>query len=64
MEASKSKEMYHNMLERLKKLYQPESIKDGQFGAMMDVNIVNDGPVTINLESPAHLREQQQSKAK
>lgn len=58
MEASKSKEMYHNLLERLKSLYEPDLIKDGQFGAMMDVNIVNDGPVTINLESPAYLSEQ------
>ena len=27
-------------------------ISDGKFGAYMQVNIQNDGPVTINLESP------------
>ena len=25
---------------------------DGQFGAMMQVNIQNDGPVTLDIESP------------
>ena len=28
-------------------------IKEGQFGAMMEVNIANDGPVTIEIESLA-----------
>lgn len=27
-------------------------ISDGQFGAMMNVTIENDGPVTLELESP------------
>ena len=29
-------------------------VVDGKFGAYMQVNIQNDGPVTITLESPAH----------
>ena len=29
-------------------------IADGVFGAMMEVDITNDGPVTINLDSPPH----------
>lgn len=28
------------------------SVSDGKFGAYMQVNIQNDGPVTIELESP------------
>jgi len=28
------------------------SVTDGEFGAMMQVNIENDGPVTINIDSP------------
>ena len=28
-----------------------EAIKDGKFGAMMKVNLINDGPVTLELES-------------
>ena len=27
-------------------------VKDGVFGAMMDVQLVNDGPVTLIIESP------------
>lgn len=37
-----------NSLERLNKNY----ILDGKFGAMMQVHIQNDGPVTIEIESP------------
>jgi D-tyrosyl-tRNA(Tyr) deacylase len=29
-----------------------EKIKDGIFGAMMDVELVNDGPVTLVVDSP------------
>ena len=28
-------------------------VKDGVFGAMMDVQLVNDGPVTLIIESPS-----------
>ncbi|KAG0206276.1 D-tyrosyl-tRNA(Tyr) deacylase [Mortierella sp. GBA30] len=51
MKSDKSKEMYHDFLDRLKKAYQPDRIKDGEFGAMMLVNIANDGPVTLELDS-------------
>ncbi|KAG0005006.1 D-tyrosyl-tRNA(Tyr) deacylase [Entomortierella chlamydospora] len=43
--------MYHEFLDRLKKAYKPDLIKDGEFGAMMLVNIANDGPVTLELDS-------------
>lgn len=29
-----------------------DSVADGEFGAMMQVHIQNDGPVTIEIESP------------
>lgn len=32
----------------------PEKVQQGEFGAMMDVDIVNDGPVTITIDSEAH----------
>ena len=35
----------------MKKAHSEEKIKDGVFGAMMEVNIVNDGPVTLELDS-------------
>lgn len=43
--------MYENLLSILGKDYDSLKIKDGKFGAMMDVQIHNDGPVTIQIES-------------
>ncbi|ODV98332.1 hypothetical protein PACTADRAFT_73913 [Pachysolen tannophilus NRRL Y-2460] len=41
-------ELYNLFLQRLREGMQDESsVKDGKFGAMMDVELVNDGPVTI-----------------
>lgn len=41
-------ELYESFLAELRKgMGGDEKVKDGQFGAMMDVSIVNDGPVTI-----------------
>ena len=41
-------ELYTEFLSQLKKgMHSAESVQDGQFGAMMDVALVNDGPVTI-----------------
>ncbi|KAJ7396608.1 D-tyrosyl-tRNA(Tyr) deacylase 1 [Pitangus sulphuratus] len=52
---------YNNFLEQLRKAYKPELIKDGKFGAYMQVHIQNDGPVTIALESPAATVDPKQS---
>ena len=43
--------MYNSFLDLLKNNYESEKIKDGVFGAMMDVALVNDGPVTLMLDS-------------
>ncbi|KAG0212240.1 D-tyrosyl-tRNA(Tyr) deacylase [Mortierella sp. NVP41] len=51
MKSDTSKKMYHDFLDRLKAAYKPDRIKDGEFGAMMLVNIANDGPVTLELDS-------------
>ncbi|KAF9923946.1 D-tyrosyl-tRNA(Tyr) deacylase [Linnemannia zychae] len=51
MKSETSKQMYHDFLDRLRKAYRPDRIKDGEFGAMMLVNIANDGPVTLELDS-------------
>ncbi|WWC69501.1 D-tyrosyl-tRNA(Tyr) deacylase [Kwoniella pini CBS 10737] len=45
------KAYYTNFLEEMGKSYNPNKIKDGQFGAMMQVSLTNDGPVTIILDS-------------
>ncbi|XP_034256095.1 D-aminoacyl-tRNA deacylase [Thrips palmi] len=52
MPGAQSQEFYNSFLDTLKKLYDPSKIKDGQFGAMMQVHIQNDGPVTLDIESP------------
>ncbi|KAH8276932.1 hypothetical protein KR026_002582 [Drosophila bipectinata] len=52
MKGEEAQQLYNQFLERLGKSYDPSKIKDGKFGAYMQVHIENDGPVTINLESP------------
>lgn len=53
MPAELSLPFYDSILENMRSSYKPELIKDGQFGARMQVHIQNDGPVTIELCSPA-----------
>jgi D-tyrosyl-tRNA(Tyr) deacylase len=51
MKSIPAKEHYEMFLEMLKNDYEYHMIQDGIFGAMMDVALVNDGPVTIVIES-------------
>jgi len=46
-----SRVMYDTVLQRLGTSYDPAKVKDGRFGAMMDVTLTNDGPVTFTLDS-------------
>lgn len=46
-----SQQFYNDFLTDLKSNYQEEKVKDGQFGAMMQVEIINDGPVTLEVEA-------------
>ncbi|WZN66423.1 D-aminoacyl-tRNA deacylase [Chloropicon roscoffensis] len=46
-----AKMAYENLVSLLRSRYKPERVKDGVFGAMMRVSLVNDGPVTITLDS-------------
>ncbi|CAE6189105.1 unnamed protein product [Arabidopsis arenosa] len=52
MPPDKAKPFYASLVEKFQKVYNPDAVKDGVFGAMMQVNLVNDGPVTMQLESP------------
>ncbi|XP_041063193.1 D-aminoacyl-tRNA deacylase 1 isoform X2 [Carcharodon carcharias] len=52
MGAEQSETFYNGLLQHIRKAYKPELVKDGKFGAYMQVHIQNDGPVTIELESP------------
>ena len=52
MAPGQAKEMYEQLVLSLRESYEDDKVKDGVFGAMMDVQIENSGPVTIILESP------------
>eukprot|EP00814_Leptocylindrus_danicus_P018114 CAMPEP_0116006808 /NCGR_PEP_ID=MMETSP0321-20121206/1943_1 /TAXON_ID=163516 /ORGANISM="Leptocylindrus danicus var. danicus, Strain B650" /LENGTH=163 /DNA_ID=CAMNT_0003475421 /DNA_START=50 /DNA_END=541 /DNA_ORIENTATION=- len=43
--------LYNSFLGMLRDNYDGEKIKDGAFGEMMDVELINDGPVTLVVES-------------
>mmetsp|Transcript_38313 Transcript_38313/g.58170 ORF Transcript_38313/g.58170 Transcript_38313/m.58170 type:complete len:225 (-) Transcript_38313:455-1129(-) len=51
MKNEPAKIMYSKFLDMCKTNYEEEKVHDGVFGAMMDVELVNDGPVTIVIES-------------
>lgn len=51
MKAIPAKAMYEEFLGMIKSQYETDKIQDGVFGAMMDVALVNDGPVTIVIDS-------------
>lgn len=52
MAGPQAKDLYEKLLQKLASDYEPSKIKDGLFGAMMEVHIQNSGPVTIEIESP------------
>ncbi|XP_055849387.1 D-aminoacyl-tRNA deacylase [Episyrphus balteatus] len=52
MEGERANELYSTFLKKLGTQYDSNKIKDGRFGAYMQVHIQNDGPVTIEIESP------------
>ncbi|EIE87032.1 hypothetical protein G6F46_011174 [Rhizopus delemar] len=51
MKTESAKMMYQQFMDKLGKAYDPSKIQDGEFGAMMMVDISNDGPVTLQLDS-------------
>ena len=44
----KAKTLYQSFFKKVQEIYTPEKVKDGVFAAMMDVALVNDGPVGID----------------
>ena len=44
----KAKHLYQTFFKKVQELYEPAKVKDGIFAAMMDVALVNDGPVGID----------------
>jgi D-tyrosyl-tRNA(Tyr) deacylase len=54
IEAAKPDEaipLYNKFIERMKENLGGEKVKCGIFGAMMDVSLINAGPVTVLVES-------------
>ncbi|KAJ1943027.1 D-tyrosyl-tRNA(Tyr) deacylase [Kickxella alabastrina] len=51
MKSSESRQFFDDFVKRLGELYDREKIETGEFGAMMQVALVNDGPVTLQLDS-------------
>ncbi|OWF40658.1 D-tyrosyl-tRNA(Tyr) deacylase 1-like [Mizuhopecten yessoensis] len=58
MAPEQSQEFYAEFVKQMGETYDPSKIKDGVFGAYMQVHIQNDGPVTIPLETPISLQEE------
>lgn len=51
MKSVPAEKLYSEFLDMLKRNYAEDKVFDGKFGAMMDVELVNDGPVTLVIES-------------
>ena len=49
--AAKGKELYDTFIGKVRSLYREDRVKDGVFQAMMDVALVNDGPVGVDYRS-------------
>ena len=50
MPNAEAKKLYQQFVDRFRELYEEDKVKDGVFGAYMQVELVNDGPVTIILD--------------
>ena len=46
--AAKGKELYDSFIAKVRSLYREDRVKDGVFQAMMDVGLINDGPVGVD----------------
>ncbi|KAF3041302.1 D-tyrosyl-tRNA(Tyr) deacylase [Didymella heteroderae] len=47
----KAKTLYDHFYKQIQVLHGEDKVKNGQFAAMMDVALVNDGPVTIQIDN-------------
>ena len=51
MKAGEAREAYESFKAMVAEMYCEEKVKDGRFGEMMELELVNDGPVTIIVDS-------------
>ncbi|KAI4140738.1 MAG: hypothetical protein L6R39_005672 [Caloplaca ligustica] len=47
----KARELYDQFVVKVKELYEKDKVKNGVFQAMMQVNLQNDGPVSVDYQS-------------
>nr|AGN71602.1 d-tyrosyl-tRNA(Tyr) deacylase [Monascus pilosus] len=52
-----ARRLYDYFYNRMRDSYRPESVKNGVFQAMMEVELKNDGPVTIELDTNVPKKE-------
>jgi D-tyrosyl-tRNA(Tyr) deacylase len=55
MKSEPARLLYDEFLKMLRESYEQSKIHDGAFGQMMEVKLVNDGPVTIIIESRSNV---------
>ncbi|KAI1921724.1 D-tyrosyl-tRNA(Tyr) deacylase [Ophidiomyces ophidiicola] len=56
--AVKAKELYDHFYSKIGQIYDPQRVRNGVFQAMMEVGLVNDGPVTLEINtSPSKAEE-------
>jgi D-tyrosyl-tRNA(Tyr) deacylase len=51
MGGAEAESFFNELIEKMQSEYDPDKIASGSFGEMMKVSLVNDGPVTLNLDS-------------
>ncbi|KAI1974549.1 D-tyrosyl-tRNA(Tyr) deacylase [Ophidiomyces ophidiicola] len=57
-DAVKAKELYDHFYSKIGQIYDPQRVRNGVFQAMMEVGLVNDGPVTLEINtSPSKAEE-------
>ena len=54
MKSEQARSIYEEFKALVAEEYDASKVKDGVFGAMMDVALVNDGPVTLVVDSRVH----------
>lgn len=62
MKGEAAESLYKTFLQKLSTSYEEAKIKDGVFGALMECQINNHGPVTLEIESPKKESEESSKK--
>ncbi|KAL8920055.1 MAG: hypothetical protein Q9172_004663 [Xanthocarpia lactea] len=58
-----ARELYDHFVTKIQELYEKDKVKNGVFQAMMQVNLQNDGPVTLEIQTnPSSAQEKGKDK--